>query len=92
MLEYHSDVQDVAPRDAGLILGLTNTCSSLAGVAGNLAAGHLADSAYGFGGSFWTLVGVSVVRNFISDMAGICKRPANKLDILIEKDLTYRNH
>lgn len=49
---YHSYVQDVAPRDAGLILGLTNTCSSLAGVAGNLAAGYLAAGSSGFSAVF----------------------------------------
>jgi len=49
---YHSYVQDVSPKDAGLILGLTNTCSSLAGIAGNLATGILADSNLGFGAVF----------------------------------------
>jgi ACS family sodium-dependent inorganic phosphate cotransporter len=39
---FHSYVQDVAPRDAGLILGFTNSCSILAGILGNLIMFHLA--------------------------------------------------
>lgn len=39
---YHSYVQDVAPGDAGLILGLTNSCSILAGILGNLIMFRLA--------------------------------------------------
>lgn len=39
---FHAYVQDVAPRDAGLVLGLTNTCSILAGIAGNVFTGSLA--------------------------------------------------
>jgi MFS family permease len=39
---FHSYIQDVAPGDAGLILGLTNSCSILAGILGNLIMFHLA--------------------------------------------------
>lgn len=39
---FHSYVQDVAPRDAGLILAFTNFCSILAGILGNLIMGHVA--------------------------------------------------
>lgn len=42
-------VQDVAPRDAGKLLGLTNSCATLAGVAANVAAGLLGGAAGGFG-------------------------------------------
>lgn len=42
---FHSYVQDVAPADAGLVLGVTNTCGTLAGVAGTLATGRLLQSA-----------------------------------------------
>lgn len=41
---FHAHVQDVAPEQAGLILGITHTCGILAGIAGNLATGHLASS------------------------------------------------
>lgn len=49
---YHAYVQDVAPGDAGLILGVTNTFSSVAGIVGNVVAGSLAGSESGFSGVF----------------------------------------
>ena len=40
--------QDVAPRAAGRLLGLTNTCATLAGIAANLLAGRRGGAAGGF--------------------------------------------
>ena len=41
-------LQDVANRDAGKLLGLTNTCGTLVGVVGNVATGRLAASQHGY--------------------------------------------
>lgn len=38
---YHAYVQVVASRDAGLVLGITNTCGTLAGIGGTVAAAHM---------------------------------------------------
>jgi hypothetical protein len=40
--------QDVANKDAGKLLGLTNTCGTLVGVVGNVATGRLAASRHGY--------------------------------------------
>lgn len=45
---FHSYVQDIAAKDAGLVLALTNSCSIAAGIFGNIITGHLAASPYGF--------------------------------------------
>jgi ACS family sodium-dependent inorganic phosphate cotransporter len=49
---FHSYVQDVASKDAGLVLALTNTCSIAAGILGNIITGHLAASPLGFSAVF----------------------------------------
>lgn len=36
--------QDVASKDAGKLLGLTNTCGTMVGILGNLVTGRLASS------------------------------------------------
>jgi MFS family permease len=59
---YHAYVQDVAPGDAGLILGLTNTFSSVAGIVGNIVAGALAGGPAGFAAVF----GLTVVLHAMS--------------------------
>ena len=48
-LDFMPRVQDVAPRDAGKLLGLTNSCATLAGMGANVAAGLLGGAAGGFG-------------------------------------------
>lgn len=45
-------MQDVAPRDAGLVLGITNTCGTLVGIAGNVLTGVLAAGPLGYQGVF----------------------------------------
>ena len=45
---FHSYVQDIAAKDAGLVLALTNSCSIAAGIIGNIITGHLAASPFGF--------------------------------------------
>lgn len=59
---YHAYIQDVAPGDAGLILGLTNTFSSVAGIVGNIVAGTLAGGPAGFAAVF----GLTVVLHAVS--------------------------
>jgi len=59
---YHAYIQDVAPGDAGLILGLTNTFSSVAGIVGNIAAGALAGGPAGFTAVF----GLTAVLHAVS--------------------------
>ncbi|KAK9835423.1 hypothetical protein WJX81_008633 [Elliptochloris bilobata] len=46
---FHPYTLDVAPRDAGKLLGLTNSCATLAGIAANVLAGVLGARAGGFG-------------------------------------------
>lgn len=41
---FHSYVQDVSAQHAGLVLGITNSCSIWGGIGGNLVAGSLAAS------------------------------------------------
>ncbi|KAK9806084.1 hypothetical protein WJX72_000485 [[Myrmecia] bisecta] len=45
---FHTYVQDVAPADAGKLLGITNTCGTAVGIVGNLATGRLAASSWGY--------------------------------------------
>lgn len=45
-------VPEVAPTSAGLVLSITNTCGTLAGIAGNMLTGVLAGTAWGFSGKF----------------------------------------
>ena len=59
---FHSYVTDVAPRDAGLVLGITNSCGIAAGIVGTAAAGVLASSA----GGFRTVFQVTVCLNVAS--------------------------
>ena len=56
-------MQDVAPRDAGLILALTNTCGTVVGVAGNVATGMLAQGG-GYGAVF-ALTALLYLASFI---------------------------
>lgn len=58
-------MQDVAPRDAGKLLGLTNSCATLAGVGANLAAGLLGGAAGGFG-AMLGLTAALYLASFIS--------------------------
>lgn len=55
---FHAYVQDVAPRDAGLVLGCTNTCSILAGIAGNVLTGGLTAGGFGFSWVFGLTAGL----------------------------------
>lgn len=59
---FHSYVQDVAPANAGLVLGITNTCGTLVGIAGNMATGYLAGSALGYQAVF----GLTVILHALS--------------------------
>ena len=49
---HHTDIclteQDVAPKDAGKLLALTNSASTLVGFAANLITGALAASRFGY--------------------------------------------
>ncbi|CAL5229146.1 g12420 [Coccomyxa viridis] len=45
---FHAYVQDVAPKDAGKLLALTNSASTLVGFAANLITGALAGSRFGY--------------------------------------------
>ena len=44
--------QDVAPKDAGKLLALTNSASTLVGFAANLITGALAASKFGYAAVF----------------------------------------
>ena len=45
-------VQDVAPKDAGKLLAITNSASTLVGFAANLITGALAASKFGYAAVF----------------------------------------
>lgn len=52
---FHAYVQDVASGDAGMMLGITNTCSILMGILGNLCTGAIV----GVSGSYRSVYGVT---------------------------------
>ncbi len=45
-------MQDVAPKDAGKLLGLSNSAATVVGMAGNVVTGGMAASAWGYSGLF----------------------------------------
>jgi len=45
-------MQEVAPKDAGKLLGLSNSASTLVGMAGNVVTGGMAASKWGYSGLF----------------------------------------
>ncbi|DBA75546.1 TPA: hypothetical protein ACH3X2_009106 [Trebouxia sp. C0005] len=45
---FHAYVQDVAPQDAGKLLGITNTCGTMVGIVGNIVTGNIAASQGGY--------------------------------------------
>ncbi|DBB03799.1 TPA: hypothetical protein ACH3X3_011103 [Trebouxia sp. C0006] len=45
---FHAYVQDVAPQDAGKLLGITNTCGTMVGILGNIVTGNIAASQGGY--------------------------------------------
>lgn len=49
---FHAYVQDVAPKDAGKLLGLSNSAATVVGMAGNVVTGAMAASAWGYSGVF----------------------------------------
>jgi MFS family permease len=73
---FHSYVQEVAPRDAGVIMALTNTCGTVAGAGGNLLMGHLAGSAGGYSSVFALTVGVYLVSAAVW-LVGATGQPLN---------------
>lgn len=58
---FHCYVQDIAAKDAGLVLALTNSCSIAAGIIGNIITGHLAASPFGFRAVFGLTASLYVV-------------------------------
>ncbi len=57
--------QDVAPRDAGLVLGITNTCGTVLGIAGNIITGYLAGSPLGYQGVWGLTVALHVLATVL---------------------------
>ncbi|BDA50497.1 Sodium-dependent phosphate transport protein 1, chloroplastic [Coccomyxa sp. Obi] len=49
---FHAYVQDVAPKDAGKLLGLSNSAATVVGMAGNVVTGGMAASTWGYSGLF----------------------------------------
>ena len=50
-------MQDVAPQDAGKLLGITNTCGTLVGIFGNIMTGNIAASQWGYPAVFALISG-----------------------------------
>lgn len=57
----------MAPQDAGKLLGLTNSCATLTGIAANLLAGRLGARAGGFG----TMLGLTASL-YLTSFATFC--------------------
>ena len=57
-------LQDVAPQDAGKLLGITNTCGTVVGIAGNILTGNIAASRWGYSAVF-TLISAGYLSSFI---------------------------
>ena len=51
-------MQDVAPKDAGKVLGLTNACGTALGVVANVLAGKLAGMPNGYAQLFGSMAGL----------------------------------
>uniref|UniRef100_A0A383WD31 Major facilitator superfamily (MFS) profile domain-containing protein n=1 Tax=Tetradesmus obliquus TaxID=3088 RepID=A0A383WD31_TETOB len=49
---FHSYLQDVAAGNAGVVYGITNTCSIAAGIAGNLVTGCVVEASGSYGAVF----------------------------------------
>ncbi|KAK9787869.1 hypothetical protein WJX73_001410 [Symbiochloris irregularis] len=58
---FHAYIQDVAPADAGKVLGLTNSCGTVAGVLANVVAGRLAAVHNGYALLFASIVGLYLI-------------------------------
>lgn len=74
---FHSYVQDVAPRSAGLVLAITNTCGTLVGIAGNLLTGYMAASRWGYAGIF----ALTAVLQAVSGAAWLAGAHGQRLDL-----------
>lgn len=51
----------MAPGDAGLVLGITNTCGTLVGILGNVLVGYVAGSPLGFRAVFALTVALGLL-------------------------------
>ena len=56
--------QDVAPQDAGKVLGLTNACGTGMGVLANIWAGRLAARSNGYALLFGSMAGLYLLAAF----------------------------
>ncbi len=50
-------LQDVAPEDAGKLLGITNMCGTVVGIIGNIMTGNIAASRLGYSAVFALISG-----------------------------------
>ncbi|KAL3156017.1 hypothetical protein ABBQ32_013005 [Trebouxia sp. C0010 RCD-2024] len=60
---FHAYVQDVAPDNAGRLLGITNTCGTAVGILGNILTGNIAASPGGYSAVF-VLIGACYLSSF----------------------------
>lgn len=56
--------QDVAPVDAGKVLGLTNSCGTVVGVLANIVAGRLAAAHNGYALLFGSMAVLYLIATF----------------------------
>lgn len=56
-------MQDVAPDNAGRLLGITNTCGTAVGILGNILTGNIAASPGGYSAVF-VLIGACYLSSF----------------------------
>ena len=56
-------MQDVAPENAGKLLGITNTCGTAVGIVGNIMTGNIAASQFGYSAVF-ALIGICYLSSF----------------------------
>ena len=57
-------VQDVAPENAGKLLGITNTCGTAVGILGNILTGNIAASQGGYSAVF-AVIGACYISSFV---------------------------
>ena len=60
---YDCAMQDVAPENAGKLLGITNTCGTAVGILGNILTGNIAASQGGYSAVF-ALIGACYISSF----------------------------
>ena len=89
---YWASIIDVAPRNAGLLCGISNTVATVPGIVGNLVTGAILQLAAGPSpgdGDGWPAVFLVAVANYVIGLVGfLCFASATAVDF--EDDSLWR--